>query len=82
MSVAATTSKPTLDGWADDVRLSDIEPTDVPMKSAKKGSDCNAAPIAVGVTVQLRTAKGGNGNETFSFIGMHPLNVYGFGVCR
>jgi ketosteroid isomerase-like protein len=36
--------------------------------------NCNAAPIAVGVTVQLRTNKGGNGNETFSFIGIvHPF---------
>jgi hypothetical protein len=45
--------------------------------------DCNAAPIAVGVAVQLRITQGGNGNETFSFIGVvHTLYVYGFGVCR
>ena len=41
----------------------------------------NVAPIAVGVTVQLRT-KGGNGNETFRFIGIvHPPYVYDTGAC-
>ena len=45
--------------------------------------NCNVTPIAVGVTVQLRTTKGENGNETFSFIGIvHPLYVYGSSICR
>ena len=42
----------------------------------------NVAPIAVGVTVQLRTTKRGNGNETFSFIGIvHPIRVFGTRIC-
>jgi len=45
--------------------------------------NCNAAPIAVGVTVQLRTNKGGNGNETFSFIGIvHPVCIFGSSIRR
>ncbi|WFU74845.1 hypothetical protein [Bradyrhizobium sp. CB2312] len=47
-----------------------------------KVQDCNAAPIAVGVAVQLRTIDGGNENETSGSIGVvHPLYVLGFGVC-
>ena len=44
--------------------------------------NCNVTPIAVGVTVQLRTTKRGNGNETFSFIGIvHPIRVFGTRIC-